>query len=76
MLIEKLCINPRKRFGLPQTLTEGKPADFTMFDLNETYTVNPEEFLSMGRSTPFAGRTVQGRCVMTVCRGKIAYEQK
>ena len=72
-LIDLISTNPRRRFGLPDTLAEGKPADFTMFDLNETYTIDPEAFLSMGRSTPFEGWEVQGRCVMTVSDGNIAY---
>ena len=72
-LIDLMSTNPRKRFSLPETLTEGDPADFTVFDLNESYEIDPESFLSMGRSTPFAGWKVQGKCVMTVVDGKIAY---
>ena len=72
-LIRLMCVNPRKRFALPDTLREGRPADFTLFDLNERYTVDPDEFLSKGRSTPFAGWPVQGRCLMTVSDGRIAW---
>ena len=74
-LIEKLSINPRKRFGLPETLAEGKPADFTVFNLNESYSIDPNTFLSKGRSTPFEGWTVQGRCVMTMAGGETAYSR-
>jgi dihydroorotase len=74
-LIEKISINPRKRFNLPETLTEGKKADFTMFSLSESYTIDPEKFLSMGHSTPFAGWAVQGQCVMTMYDGNIVYER-
>ena len=73
-LVELMHANPRKRFGLPCGGTEiGDKADFTVFDFSEKYKVNPEEFLSMGRSTPFEGDEVFGKCLMTVCDGKIAY---
>ena len=72
-LIDLMSTNPRRRFGLPETLTEGKPADFTVFDLNEGYEIDPESFLSMGHSTPFAGWKVQGKCVMTVADGETAF---
>ncbi|MBQ6517750.1 MAG: dihydroorotase [Anaerolineaceae bacterium] len=72
-LIDMMSTNPRKRFRLPETLTEGKSADFTVFDLNETYTIDPETFLSKGRSTPFEGWDVRGKCVMTVVNGETMY---
>ena len=73
-LVELMHTNPRKRFGLPTGGTEiGDTADFTVFDFSEGYKVNPEEFLSMGRSTPFEGDEVYGKCLMTVCGGKLAY---
>ena len=74
-LVDLMCTNPRRRFGLPDTLAEGKNADFTVFDLNETCTIDPETFLSKGRSTPFAGWKVQGKCVMTVTNGETAYRE-
>ena len=72
-LVDLMSTNPRKRFGLPETLAEGKPSDFTMFDLEAAYTIDPDAFLSKGRSTPFAGWEVRGKCMMTVCDGKVAY---
>ena len=72
-LVELLCDNPRRRFGLGSSLQEDKPADFTMYDLNAAYTVDPDAFLSMGRSTPFAGWPVRGKCMITVANGQIAY---
>ena len=72
-LLEALCDTPRRRFALGPSLQMDAPADFTVFDLNASYTVDPEQFLSMGRSTPFAGWPVQGRCMMTVSNGRIAY---
>ena len=66
-LIELMAINPRKRFGLPET------KDYCVFDLNAEYKINPDEFLSKGRSTPFEGKKVFGKCMLTVCDGKIVY---
>ena len=75
-LVELMHTNPRRRFGLPIGGTDiGDVADFTVFDFSRKYTVNPDEFLSMGRSTPFEGDEVYGRCVMTVCKGKIGYRE-
>ena len=69
-LLDLMVYAPRKRFGLPLNAEK----DFCVYDLNREYTVNPEAFLSKGRSTPFAGWKVQGKCLLTVCDGKIAYE--
>ena len=68
-LVEVLCVNPRKRFGIPM----GK--DFSVWDLGESYTVDPEEFQTMGRATPFAGHTLRGRCLMTVVDGEVVYRR-
>jgi len=66
-LIELISLNPRKRFGIPCG------SDFTVWDLSQSYTVDPERFLSKGRATPFAGWTLKGVCKMTVCDGKIVF---
>ena len=68
-LVELMAINPRKRFGLPET------DDICVFDLNEEYEIDPEEFLTKGRSTPFEGDKVYGRCLLTVCDGKVVYSK-
>ena len=67
-MVELLADNPRKRFGIPMG------QDYTVWNLDEEFTVDPEEFLSMGKATPFAGWKLQGRCVLTVCDGKIVYK--
>ena len=67
-LIELIALNPRKRFDIP--LSDG---DYTVFDLEDTYTIDPQEFLSKGRATPFEGWKVFGRCLKTVCGGKTVY---
>ncbi len=69
-LVELMAINPRKRFGLPET------EDICVFDVNEEYEIDPEEFLSMGKSTPFKGKKVSGKCMLTVCDGRIVYKAK
>lgn len=67
-LIDLLSTNARKRFNLP--LSEN---DFSVWNLDKKYTVNPDDFLSMGKSTPFAGNEVFGECIMTVRDKKVAY---
>ena len=69
-LIEKMTSAPRARFSIPQ-----RGDDWTWWDLEEEWTVDPWEFLSMGRATPFAGRRVYGRCLKTVHAGKTVYER-
>ena len=72
-LIELLHDAPCRRFGIPWGGMDGQSADYTIFNLNSTYSIDPGSFLSMGRATPFAGRQVQGRCVLTVAGGKVAW---
>ena len=74
-LVELMSTNPAKRFGFNSSLEEGMPADFTVFDLNSKYTINPDDFLSKGRATPFEGYEVYGECLMTVHNGKIAWQK-
>ena len=66
-LVEIMSINPRKRFGI------NSDVGFTVFDLNEEYNIDPSEFLSKGKSTPFEGERVFGKCLFTVYNGKIVY---
>ena len=67
-LIEVLVVNPRKRFGIPLG------QDFSVWDLNTSYVVDPESFRTMGRATPFAGHTLRGKCLLTVVDGHVVYE--
>ena len=66
-LLDLMVYNPRRRFGIPLG------NDFSVWKLEERKTVDPEEFLSMGRATPFAGEELYGVCVMTVVDGKTVY---
>ena len=68
-LVELLVDNPRKRFGLPLGL------DFSVWDLSREYTVDPAEFESMGKASPFTGMNFYGRCLLTVCDGKIVWKE-
>ena len=69
-LIDLMAHNPRKRFGIP--LGE----DYTVWDLGKDMIVDPKDFLSMGKATPFAGWKLKGECVLTVCDGAVVYEKK
>ena len=66
-LLELLCVNPRRRFGLPLG------TDYSIWDLNAAYPIDPKDFLSKGRATPFAGWQVNGKCIATICDGKLVY---
>ena len=67
-VVRCLTDRPRARFGLPV-----RENDFTVWDLGAEYTVDPSEFRTMGRATPFEGKRVFGRCLMTVCGGRTAW---
>ncbi len=67
-LIELMVYAPRERFKLPLA-----DDDYSIWDLDAEYAVDPESFLSKGRATPFEGLRVRGRCLMTVCGGKAVY---
>ena len=75
-LVELMSVRPAKRFGLGAFLEEGQAADVAVFDLSREWVVNPEEFLSKGRATPFAGCTLFGRCVLTLVGGEVAWSEK
>ena len=74
-LMEIMSKNPRHIFGFGGKLAVGQRADLAIFDLEKEYEIRSEEFLSMGKSTPFEGWKVCGECVMTLCRGEVAYEK-
>ena len=66
-LVKLMSVNPRTRFGIESD------AGFSVWDLENEFTVDPEEFLTMGRSTPFAGRRFFGTNIATACDGKLVY---
>ncbi|MBP8640267.1 MAG: dihydroorotase [Oscillospiraceae bacterium] len=75
-LIELMQGNPSKRFGIGSELKIGAPADLTVFDLNQEYVVDANDFLSQGRSTPFEGEAVFGKCLMTMVDGVPVWEDE
>ena len=74
-LVEVISINPRKIFGLESGIQIGKPADITIVDPKTKWVVNPEEFISMGKATPFAGKTLTGKVIATIYNGDFAYSE-
>ena len=69
-LMELMADNPRKRFGIPET------EDFSIWDLEKEYTIDPDDFCSKGRATPFSGWQVFGENLMTIVGGKIVWHKK
>jgi len=67
-----MAVNPRKRFGLEGLNDIFK--NFTIFETDKSCKVDPAEFLSMGKATPFAGWEVRSRCILTVCSGKTVFD--
>ena len=73
-VLNALCVNPRRIFGLPGgSIREGAPADLTVLDLNRPHVINSQTFRSLGRATPFDGWGVSAAVAMTICGGEIAY---
>ena len=69
-LVELLSVRPRERFEIKSDV------GFTVFDLGDEYEIDPDEFLSMGKSTPFEGMKVFARCLVTVYDGKLVYSSE
>ncbi|MCF2665130.1 dihydroorotase [Oscillibacter valericigenes] len=73
-ILNALCVNPRRIFGLPGgSLEEGQPADLTVLDLNRPHIIDSSSFRSLGRATPFDGWGVSAAVAMTICGGEIVY---
>ena len=74
-LIDLMSTNPRRLFGFGGGIAVGEKADLAVLDLEERYTIDPEQFLSKGKATPFAGHEVKGRAVMTWVDGVAVYTE-
>lgn len=73
-LIELMTVAGARIVGLPVgRLAEGAPADIAIFDPKAEWTVDPKEFRSLSRNTPFTGRTLRGVVTHTFCDGKQVY---
>lgn len=66
-LIKLLSLNPRERFGITAQ------AGYSVWKTDESYVVNPREFLSLGRATPYEGERLFARNYLTVVDGKVVY---
>ena len=73
--VELMSEAPRKIFNLGGGLCEGQAADIAVFDLEAEFDVNPEDFHSKGRSTPFEGWHLWGECCLTMVDGKIVWQK-
>ena len=69
-LAELMAHRPRRRFGIPAG------ADFSLWDLEAEYSVDPAEFRSLGRATPFEGMRFYGRCLLTVRNGQVIHREE
>ncbi|MBQ9939967.1 MAG: dihydroorotase [Clostridia bacterium] len=75
-LIELMSVNPRKIFNLPSAVIEkGEPANFCIYRLSTKYTVDSQNFVSAGKSSPFEGREVFGQNIMTILDNKIVWKK-
>jgi dihydroorotase len=74
-LVERMSLSPARILHVEAgTLSEGMPADLVVADFEEEYVIDPEEFVSKGKNTPFAGKKVKGRVLLTMVDGKTVYE--
>ena len=74
VILDRLCVRPRKIFGLPGgEVEEGAVADLTVIDPSRGYTVDPARFHSMGKASPFSGWSVTASVAMTICGGQAVY---
>ncbi|MBQ8879376.1 MAG: dihydroorotase [Clostridia bacterium] len=67
--VELLSVNPRKRFGIDHD------AGFTVFSLGKKERIDPGDFISMGKSTPFENAEVEAKCLLTVYDGRVVYSE-
>ena len=75
-ILRKMTINPACILRINAgRLALGAEADLTIFDPNEEWVIDPHDFVSKGRNTPFGGKTVKGRVKYTVSGGKIIYQE-
>ncbi len=75
--LDKLTRAPAQLFHLPVgSLTPGSLADVVIFDAQEEWVVDPEQFESKSRNTPFGGLTVKGKVKMTLVEGRLVYDNR
>ena len=74
-LIALMSENPRRIFRLGGAMRVGERADIAVFDITKPYTIDTNEFLSMGKDTPFEGEEVYGRCMLTLFGGEKVWNE-
>ena len=74
-LIALMSENPRRIFRLGGAMRVGERADIAVFDTREPYKIDTNDFLSMGKATPFEGEEVYGRCVLTLFNGEKVWSE-
>jgi dihydroorotase len=75
-LVNRMSTAPARIFNLPGgTLAPGAPADLTITDPKAAWTVNPSQFFSRSRNTPFVGRRLTGRAEVTIVRGQVVFRR-
>ena len=77
-LAECMSHNPAKVLGMADEighLAKGAMADIVITEPNEAYVIQPEDFFTKGRNTPFGGKQVYGRVYVTICGGTVTYER-
>ena len=76
-IIRRMTANPASILHLQKgRLSLGSDGDITIFDPDEEWVVDPEQFASKGRNTPFAGRTLKGKVKYTIVAGKVIYQDQ
>ena len=67
--VELLSVKPRERFSIDSDI------GFSVWQMGESRKINPDDFLSKGKSTPFKDTPVEAECLLTVYNGKIVYSK-
>ena len=75
-IVKLMAVNPRRILKLPEVkIAEGETAEMCIFDPNKKWTVDPQKLHSKSKNTVFKGETFTGKTVMTICGGKIVYQE-
>ena len=76
-ILEKMSVNPAQILGIPGgTLREGTNADVVLFDPEKEWVVDPEKLHGKSKNTPFKGRKLKGKVVLTIFRGRVVYDAR
>ncbi len=76
-LVLAMSTSPARVFGLPApAIAEGEEANLCLVDVNEEFEIDPDGFRGKSRNTPFTGRRVKGRVLLTIAGGRVAYNKE